>query len=304
MSALRLAPFLFLAALGTVAACTESPSPTSPTPVGGLAAIDAAPPKTAVCHRSDSEGSFVLISIADPALPAHLAHGDATPGDPVPGSPGFVFDEACAVAPAQATTFVGTFVGDGTGGTIDLTLVEGPAAAAVVASGLSAQAVRSVTGVLRFVGGGLVRLEGTWDSETGIVSVSGGGYTFVGTLSGSPHALTGSFTGPSSGSFSTLPSDPANPVTTYCGTAAGDNTVGLWMMQVSSTGVATVVGEDEAESTTFMGTGTATSTSVFLTGTVGWNGTASGTITGGMVAGTWQGDGETGTWQGSNSGCL
>ena len=47
-----------------------------------------------VCHREGS-GTYHLISIAEPAYPTHVAHGDAQVGEPVPDQPGFVFDADC-----------------------------------------------------------------------------------------------------------------------------------------------------------------------------------------------------------------
>ena len=42
--------------------------------------------KVNVCHRTGEYGeSYVLIRISKSALPAHLKHGDARPGDQVPG---------------------------------------------------------------------------------------------------------------------------------------------------------------------------------------------------------------------------
>lgn len=59
--------------------------------------------KVAVCH-SDDDGTFRLIEVGAPALPAHIRHGDGAPGGAVPGRPGFVFDEACAPVPAALFT--------------------------------------------------------------------------------------------------------------------------------------------------------------------------------------------------------
>jgi hypothetical protein len=55
--------------------------------------------KTDVCH-AHGDGTFDLITVADPAIDSHIAHGDGLIGDPVPGQPGFVFDEACVAIPA------------------------------------------------------------------------------------------------------------------------------------------------------------------------------------------------------------
>jgi hypothetical protein len=63
--------------------------------------------KVDVCHLDD-EGNYRLISIAEPALKGHTKHGDAQPGDAVPGRPGFVFDEACTQV---SVCFEGVFEG-------------------------------------------------------------------------------------------------------------------------------------------------------------------------------------------------
>lgn len=60
--------------------------------------------KTEVCHLDEDSNAFKLITIADPAFDAHLAHGDGVPGGAVPGQSGFVFDENCI--PQSPYTFV------------------------------------------------------------------------------------------------------------------------------------------------------------------------------------------------------
>lgn len=55
--------------------------------------------KTDVCH-SHGDGSYDLITVADPAVDSHLAHGDALIGDEVPGDPSSVFNEVCESIPA------------------------------------------------------------------------------------------------------------------------------------------------------------------------------------------------------------
>jgi hypothetical protein len=59
--------------------------------------------RVAVCHYDADAGTFHLITIAAPALPAHLRHGDGLPGGAVPGPEGYVFDEACQPIAAAAT---------------------------------------------------------------------------------------------------------------------------------------------------------------------------------------------------------
>ncbi|HSP73155.1 MAG TPA: hypothetical protein VLN26_12345, partial [Gaiellaceae bacterium] len=56
--------------------------------------------KVDVCHLQGN-GSYNLINISEKAVPAHVAHGDGLPGDPVPGVAGKIFGADCSfeVAP-------------------------------------------------------------------------------------------------------------------------------------------------------------------------------------------------------------
>ena len=47
-----------------------------------------------ICHLTDT-GAFEFTTVVAPAVPAHRNHGDALPGEGVPGQPGFIFDAAC-----------------------------------------------------------------------------------------------------------------------------------------------------------------------------------------------------------------
>ncbi len=58
--------------------------------------VTASANKVDICHR-EGNGSFILINISNKAYPAHDKHGDAKPGQAVPGKDGFVFDDACKV---------------------------------------------------------------------------------------------------------------------------------------------------------------------------------------------------------------
>ena len=55
-------------------------------------------PRLPVCHLND-DGGFNLINVAYPAYDNHISHGDAAFHDPVPGQPGYVFDESCLSEP-------------------------------------------------------------------------------------------------------------------------------------------------------------------------------------------------------------
>lgn len=53
--------------------------------------------KIALCHVSD-DGRYRRIEVGRPAEPAHRAHGDGAPLEPVPGSETQTFDENCGTA--------------------------------------------------------------------------------------------------------------------------------------------------------------------------------------------------------------
>lgn len=83
-------------------------------------------------------------------------------------------------------------------------------------------ALDNIGAVLTLSGGGTVSLTGTYTAPN--LSVSGGGWTFTGTISNG--IITGTFTGPSGpGDFEALSSPAGSPATVMCGTNAGtDNT--------------------------------------------------------------------------------
>ena len=102
---LRLGVCLAGAASLIMTACESRISPTSPTGSSGTvttAVSTAATSSTSnaqesqvdVCHARGN-GNYDLISVNGNALSAHVSHGDAQPGDAVPGVHGMRFDEAC-----------------------------------------------------------------------------------------------------------------------------------------------------------------------------------------------------------------
>ena len=61
-------------------------------------ASDAAQPnrdKIDICHWSNENSEFILISVASPAVDAHVAHGDGRPGEAVPHKTGLGFSPTC-----------------------------------------------------------------------------------------------------------------------------------------------------------------------------------------------------------------
>jgi hypothetical protein len=51
--------------------------------------------KVDVCHWASDANAFILISVASPAVDAHMAHGDGLPGAAFPGQPGMRFGPNC-----------------------------------------------------------------------------------------------------------------------------------------------------------------------------------------------------------------
>jgi len=58
---------------------------------------DASGPKVQLCHRTGNSG-YNLISVDSSDEAAHRSHGDAKPGEAVPGNPGRIFTASCAVS--------------------------------------------------------------------------------------------------------------------------------------------------------------------------------------------------------------
>ena len=52
-------------------------------------------PAVELCHRTNGNQGYIRITVADPAVRAHLKHGDGLVGDPVPGHAETHFDETC-----------------------------------------------------------------------------------------------------------------------------------------------------------------------------------------------------------------
>lgn len=95
LPALLLAAFV-AGSLSLLAGCDAAdPDASSPITAPGPLASAAKSDKSDVCHYDADAGTYALINVATAALLAHLAHGDARPGEAVPTLPGYDFDEAC-----------------------------------------------------------------------------------------------------------------------------------------------------------------------------------------------------------------
>jgi hypothetical protein len=104
------------------AACGTGPqNPTAPSPNQARGDQAIAPAKVEICHRTEGTNAFVLLSVAQPAVEAHQAHGDGLVGAAIPGMPGMNFGADCApVASApmldQSNITFLSFGGDGAPG--------------------------------------------------------------------------------------------------------------------------------------------------------------------------------------------
>lgn len=65
--------------------------------VAAMAAAAGAAPaeKVDVCHLDADTGTYHLINISENAFEAHVAHGDASPGEAVPTMAHYTFDQEC-----------------------------------------------------------------------------------------------------------------------------------------------------------------------------------------------------------------
>lgn len=68
---------------------------------GGIVQVSAAANDVQMCHVT-GDGGVHMISINGNAEPAHRAHGDARPGEVVPGNDTLVFDADCQAVQRQA----------------------------------------------------------------------------------------------------------------------------------------------------------------------------------------------------------
>jgi hypothetical protein len=114
---------------------------------------------------------------------------------------------------------------DGRTGVLSLESTSGPVASrsgpvfAVSASAAGAAELISLTGTATLSDGTTADLTGTWDTETGEFSVSGGGFVFEGVIEGG--SLTGDFTGPDIEGIYSIQVGAPSDLAVYCGTFNG-----------------------------------------------------------------------------------
>ena len=195
-------------------------------------------------------------------------------------------DDSTQIAGALAAT-------NGTTGRITLTSPTAVAAArgrptpAVSASVAATAEIIDLTGTATLSDGTTADLTGTWDTETGEISVSGDGFLFEGTMENG--SLTSTFTGPSiDGLFSLQVGAPAD-LAVYCGTFTGRQpeelpdggngtapSNGTWNLVVGSATVQLIgIAGEEGNPILAEGSRSGSTVTISVTG-----GSATGTITG------------------------
>jgi len=117
--------------------------------------------------------------------------------------------------PTGSTTWIGTLANASETGSFTLTFSSaiGKLAPRMIAD---VESVITVSGSIK-IGSTTILLNGTYETTTDSLYVTGGGYTFTGKLN-SGH-ITGTYTGPNGpGGFSASPSTSEGSVKVYCGT--------------------------------------------------------------------------------------
>lgn len=108
-----------LALLPLLAAACSNGSPTGPGNINtataattALSGSSAQAPRVDICHRTQGANEFITLSVAAPAVDAHVAHGDGMPGRTVPGQPGMTFAADCTMTAAvRSVTVSGRWTG-------------------------------------------------------------------------------------------------------------------------------------------------------------------------------------------------
>lgn len=142
------------------------------------------------------------------------------------------------------------------------------------------------------MGGSTIALNGTFNSSTKVLNLSGGGFTFTGSLGGA--VVSGTYTGPNgaTGGFSSV-STASGTVTAYCGTFCSvrsgcvdqPSKVGVLNIQVTAAGTVSGILSLTNQGATEVAyvSGQVSGTTINFTHTDG--GSSTGTIQNGTVTG-------------------
>jgi hypothetical protein len=206
--------------------------------------------------------------------------------------------------PGAGPAFRGTLTGKGESGVVDVTLPAGAKIASINPLADEPATTSTVVATINLGGGKTINLTGTWNDATKTLSITGGGYTLTGTLTGS--TLSGTYMGPNGAGSFALQAAVTGAVNVFCGTymdSAGGSGAGTWNL---------VQGADNKLSGSYTAnggnsgllTGTLTGDAIALTPSGG--GFANGTLAGDNITGTYgtkPGENK-GTWTGSKGNCA
>jgi hypothetical protein len=231
-------------------------------------------------------------------------------GKEAPAGPG-ASDDTTAISGALAAT-------DGRTGRLTLASATTAVADALGGPELAVSAavgVINLTGTVSLSDGTSATLTGTWDTDMGALSVSGGGFTFSGTMENG--VLTGSFAGPSITGLFSLQVGGSSDLAVYCGVFTGRQSEdlpdggsgtapsnGTWNLVVGASTVQLIgIAGQEKDPIVLAGTRSGNTVTISVPG-----GSATGTIRGTdgeFVNGTYStAEGEQGTFHGSQAACT
>lgn len=162
----------------------------------------------------------------------------------------------------------------------------------------------NVTGTLTLEGSPAIPLTGTYETTTGDLIVTGGGYTLTGVFNGVDR-LEGTFTGPgnSSGGFVVTQTTTGTPATTFCGSFARDDQQDAGTFSIVIRGNSALgrwASSVDGATGGLEGTLSGNSITITVENSGVTSGTAVGTRSGSAISGTFTDiGGGTGTWQGA-----
>jgi hypothetical protein len=181
-------------------------------------------------------------------------------------------------------------------GSLAITIETATFAPPVGVGGASLLAPVNATGTLTL--GGTTALAGTYDPDTDVLALTGGGYTFGGGFDGVDR-LEGIWTGP--GSSGTFVTTAGSGGVAYCGTYAANDQSDSGTFSIVITG-STVRGEaySSTDQVPIPLDGTISGNTITIDNPLSTTPLAAGTRSGNTVSGTYDdGQGGTGTWTGT-----
>jgi hypothetical protein len=198
-------------------------------------------------------------------------------------------------------TYYGTFANSAESGSLTLNFSSAPKAGPATTDNILV--VITISGTLKIQGGSTVSLTGTYNTVTDSLKISGGGYSFAGTLVNGD--LSGTYSGPNGSGTFIAGTSVSGSITFFCGTytetspASGEHH-GRLNIVLDGARLGVLVREDTDSSNTVLGfkeilSGTAIT--IYVSGTSGFP-LATGTINSAKTAmsGTYNSGDEQGTW--------